>query len=198
MRSFRLNYDYRCPWTAVVHDTVLDGLEAGAEWDIRFEPFCLGQVHVEDGGVPIWDRPGDDSGLEALQVSVIVRDTYPDAFAAVHRGLFALRHHKGEQLDRQHIDQVLIETGLSPADIWPRVDDGSALATVCDEHTLQVKELEVWGVPTFMIGDRAVFIRFMERSDGDGELAISRVVQVLDLIENGANLNEFKHTSPDH
>jgi len=199
MPSFRLNYDYRCPWTAVVHDTVLDGLDAGADWDVRFEPFSLGQVHVPDGGVPIWDRPADDSGMEALQVSVIVRDDHPQHFAAVHRDLFALRHSRGEQLDRPHIDTVLTNAGLDPTVIWPRVDDGSALAVVRDEHTTQVKDLEVWGVPTFMIGDRAVFVRFMERSNGDGQLAIRRIDRVLEMIEDdGANLNEFKHTSLEH
>lgn len=198
MRSFRLNYDYRCPWTAIVHDTVLDGLEAGADWDVTFEPFSLGQVHVEDGETPIWDRPEDDSGLEALQVSVVVRDAHPDAFLAVHRGLFALRHHRGEQLDRNHIDAVLTEAGVAPDDIWSAVDDGSALATVRDEHTAQTKDHEVWGVPTFIVGEQAVFIRFLERSDGDGKLAIDRVDRVLELIADGANLNEFKHTSLTH
>lgn len=198
MKHFRLNYDYRCPWTAIVHDTVLDGLEAHADWDVRFEPFSLGQVHVADGGVPIWDRPQDDSGLDALQVSVVVRDEHPDAFAQVHRALFALRHLQGEQLDRPHIDSALTGAGLDPEAIWPLVDDGSALATVRDEHTRQVKDLEVWGVPTFMIDDRAVFVRFMERSDGDGALAIRRVEGVLEMIENDANLNEFKHTSLAH
>lgn len=198
MVSFRLNYDYRCPWTAVVHDTVLDGLEAGADWDIRFEPFSLGQVHVPDGGVPIWDRPADDSGLEALQVSVVVRDDRPEAFHAVNRGLFALRHKRGEQLDRPHIDTVLTDAGLAPGDIWARVEDGSALAIVRDEHMTQVKDLDVWGVPTFMVGDQAVFIRMLERSDGDGQVAIRRVNRVLELIADDANLNEFKHTSLEH
>lgn len=197
MASFRLNYDYRCPWTAIVHDTVLDGLEAGADWNVRFEPFSLGQVHVADGEVPIWDRPEDDSGLEALQVSVVVRDDHPEAFLQVHRGLFALRHIEGEHLDRPGIDRVLTAAGLDPATVWPRVDDGSALAVVRDEHTTQAKDLEVWGVPTFMIDDQAVFIRFMERSDGDGDLAIRRVNRVLELMQD-TNLNEYKHTSLEH
>lgn len=198
MTSFRLNYDYRCPWTAIVHDTVLDGLAAGADWDVTFEPFSLGQVHVGDDEVPIWDRPGDDSGLEALQVSVVVRDDHPDAFGTVHRGLFALRHHEGVNLDRPNITRVLTAAGLDPTPIWAAVDDGSALATVRDEHTAQTKDHEVWGVPTFMIDDRAVFIRFLERSNGDGALAIERVGRVLDLLIGDPNLNEFKHTSLEH
>lgn len=198
MTSFRLNYDYRCPWTAVVHDTVMDGLAAGADWDVRFEPFSLGQVHVGDGETPIWERPDDDSGLEALQVSVVVRDEHPDAFLAVHRGLFALRHHEGVQLDRPNITRVLGDADLDAESVWRVVDDGTALATVRDEHTAQVDDLEVWGVPTFMIGDQAVFIRLLERAEGDGALAIERVQRVLDLVVGDPNLNEFKHTSLQH
>lgn len=198
MQAFRLNYDYRCPWTAIVHDTVLDGLAAGADWDVTFEPFSLGQVHVGDDETPIWDRPADDSGLEALQVSVVVRDRFADAFAIVHRELFALRHVHGELLDRPHIDTVLRGADIDPADVWASVDDGSALATVRDEHTRQVKDHDVWGVPTFIIGNGAVFVRFLERSNGDGELAIHRVNRVLVSIRDDANLNEFKHTSLAH
>lgn len=198
MAAIRLNYDYRCPYTAVVHDTVLDALDAGADWDIAFEPFSLGQAHVADGQLPIWERPDDDSGLEALQVSVVVRDRFPDAFLAVHRGIFAIRFTDAKPLSRPNIDAVLRTAGLEPDDVWPHIDDGSALSTVRDEHTAQVKELEVWGVPTFMIDDQAVFVRLTERSDGDGALATRRIQRVLDLIEDEPVLNEYKHTSIDH
>ncbi|MBS1848076.1 MAG: protein-disulfide isomerase [Actinobacteria bacterium] len=198
MIAFRLNYDYRCPWTGIVHDTVLDGLDAGADWDVRFEPYSLSQSHVTDGESPIWDRPEDDSGLEALEVSVVVRDRFPEAFRTVHRGLLGLRHHRGLNLDRSNISGVLNDAGLSAADVWPGVDDGSALAVVRDEHETQVKDHDVWGVPTFMVGPRAVFVRFLERSDGDGDLAIRRVTRVLSALVDDPNLNEFKHTSLDH
>ena len=56
----------------------------------------------------------------------------------------------------------------------------------------------MWGVPTFMVGDDAVFVRLTERSDGDGDLAKHRIEQVLDLIADEPVLNEFKHTSLNH
>ena len=198
MSAFRLNYDYRCPFTAIVHDTVLDALDAGADWDVTFEPFSLGQAHVGEGELPIWERPDDDSGLDALQVSVVVRDRFPDAFRAVHRGIFAIRFTDGKPLTRPNLDDALRAAGLDPADVWPHVDDGTALVTVRDEHTAQVKEHEVWGVPTFVVGDQAVFVRLTERSDGDGELATRRIERVLDLIDDEPVLNEYKHTSLQH
>lgn len=195
MRSFRLNYDYRCPFTAVVHDTVLDALDNGAEWDVDFQPFSLGQVHVSDGETPIWERPEDDTGLDALQVSVVVRDRFPEAFRAVHRGIFAIRFTDGKLLTRNNLDAVLEAAGVDPAAVWPVVDSGAALATVRDEHTAQDSELDVWGVPTFMVDDQAVFVRLTERSNGDGDLATRRIERVLDLIDDEPVLNEFKHTT---
>ena len=77
-RHFGLTYDYRCPYARIVHDHVVTGLRAGADWDVTFLPFSLGQAHVEEGQTPIWERPADDTGLLALQASIAVRDTQPE------------------------------------------------------------------------------------------------------------------------
>ncbi len=198
MTAFSINFDYRCPGTFVVHDNLFDGLAAGADWDVTFLPFSLGQVHVEPGQLPIWERPGDDSGLLALQVAVTVRDVHPEAFLGVHRAIFDLRHREGRRLDRANIESVLEAAGLPVAEVWQAVDDGTALETVRSEHTDQVKRLDVWGVPTFMIDDQAVFVRLTERSDGDGAIATRRIERVLELMADAPDLNEFKHASLDH
>ena len=52
-----------------------------------------------------------------------------------------------------------------------------------------------FGVPTFVSGDHAVFVRLMSRPVGDGALAISTIERVLDLIGDWPELNEFKHTT---
>ena len=57
-----------------------------------------------------------------------------------------------------------------------------------------VESHEVWGVPTFIVGDRAVFVRLLEGPEGDSSLATSTIERVLDLL-GWANLNEFKHTN---
>ena len=46
----------------------------------------------------------------------------------------------------------------------------------------------MFGVPTFVVGDRAVFVRLMDRKNPDD---IDRVLDLLDWTD----LNEFKHTS---
>jgi DSBA-like thioredoxin domain len=196
MTSFAVNYDYRCPFARIAHMHVLDGLEAGANWDVTFMPFSLGQVHVEEGGTDVWDAPETDTGLVALQVSVIVRDQYPHAFRTVHRRLFDLRHVESKDLnDRDEIAKVLVDAGLDPESIWAEIDTGSPLQVVRAEHEAAATVSRAWGVPTFMVGGDGVFVRLMETADGDGDLAIRTVDRVVDMLTGWPQLNEFKHTS---
>jgi hypothetical protein len=58
-----------------------------------------------------------------------------------------------------------------------------------------VAAADVWGVPTFIVGDRAVFVRLMEGSGGDGERATRTVQRILDLMVELPELNEFKYTT---
>ena len=53
----------------------------------------------------------------------------------------------------------------------------------------------MWGVPTFILGDQAVFVRFMDRPQGDADRPSPPIERILDLLEGWTELNEFKHTS---
>ena len=55
--------------------------------------------------------------------------------------------------------------------------------------------LSVFGVPTFIKGERAVFIRLLDRPGDDSTRAITTVNRVLDLISEWPELNEFKYTA---
>lgn len=197
MTSFSLTFDYRCPFARNAAEHVLAALDGGAAWDVRFVPFSLGQAHVEEGETDIWDRPGDDSGLLALQVGVTVRDTVDaPTFRAVHRDLFALRHDKGRSLkDRELLTEVLERHGVDAAAIFEAVDDGRALKVVREEHESAAKRYQVWGVPTFITNGQAAFVRLMDRPGGDTELAERSITRVLTLLTEAPTLNEFKHTS---
>jgi DSBA-like thioredoxin domain len=196
MTSFAVNYDYRCPFARIAHMHVLDGLEAGANWDVTFMAFSLGQVHVAEGGTDVWDAPETDTGLMALQVSVIVRDQYPHAFRTVHRRLFDLRHVESKDLnDRDEVAKVLVDAGLDPESIWAEIDGGAPLQVVRAEHEAAATVSSAWGVPTFMVGGDGVFVRLMETANGDGDLAIRTVDRVVDMLTGWPQLNEFKHTS---
>ena len=196
MTSFAVTWDYRCPFARNAHEQVLAGLAAGADWDVTFVPFSLGQVHVEEGQAPIWDRPQDDSGLLALQVGVAVRDLHPDAFLAVHHDLFALRHDEAKQLnDEAEIRGVLARHDVDIDAVFTQLAEGGLLDTVRKEHEAAARDHDVWGVPTFIVGDQAAFVRLMDRPGDDGAGAIRNIDRVLALLGGFPELNEFKHTS---
>jgi 2-hydroxychromene-2-carboxylate isomerase len=195
-RAFSVTFDYRCPFARNVHEHLVTALEAGADWDVRFVPFSLGQVHVKDGEVDVWDEPDKDTGLLAMQAGVTVRDRYPDAFHAVHLGLFAARHDDGRHIhDEEVVRDVLKASRLDADEVLAAVTDGTALKTVRAEHEEVAASHTVWGVPTFLAGDEAVFVRLMDRPAGDAERARRSIERVVDLLTGWPELNEFKHTT---
>jgi 2-hydroxychromene-2-carboxylate isomerase len=194
--AFSVTFDYRCPFARNAHEHVITAVEQGADWDVRYVPFSLGQVHVAEGDPDIWETPDKDSGLLAMQVGVTVRDRFPDAFPAVHLGLFAARHDHGLQLnDREVVRRVLTDHGVDADEVFAAVDDGTALKTVQTEHEEVAASHTVWGVPTFLAGDEAVFVRLMNRPQGDGELATETIGRVVGMLTGWSELNEFKHTT---
>jgi hypothetical protein len=191
VQAFAVTWDYRCPFARNAHEHVLAGLAAGADWEVRFVPFSLSQAHVEEGDVDVWDDPSKDSGLLALQAGVVVRDWYPERFADVHGGLFALRHEDGGSLrDEQAVAEVLRRAGVDADAVLAEIATGKTLATVKAEHTEAADRWQVWGVPTFIVGEQSAFVRFMHRPEGDGEVGRRTVDRVLDLLA-WPDLNEF-------
>jgi DSBA-like thioredoxin domain-containing protein len=196
--TFAVTWDYRCPFARNAHEHILTGLAAGADWHVTYVPFSLGQAHVEEGQPSVWEKPEQDSGILALQAGVVVRDDFPDRFPAVHRALFAARHDDGLHLeDRAVVEQTLTAQGVPAAEVFARIDDGSALRQVRAEHEQNVAAHNVWGVPTFISGDQAVFVRLMDRAPLGAEPGPSRtaIERVVDLTTGWVQLNEFKHTS---
>jgi hypothetical protein len=193
--AFSLTWDYRCPFARNAHEHVVTALRAGAPWDVTFLAFSLGQAHVEEGQSDVWDRPDEDTGLLALQVGVVVRDRFPDRFLDTHQALFALRHDHGGQLkDEDALRGVLAQVGVDGDAVFEEIATGGPLATVREEHELGVKKHSVWGVPTFIVGDEAAFVRYMHRPAGDADVATRTVERTVELLQ-WPELNEFKHTS---
>ncbi|CAB4322645.1 MAG: protein-disulfide isomerase [Actinobacteria bacterium] len=194
---FGITWDYRCPFARIVHKHIVDGLLDGADWKVDFVPFSLGQVHVEEGEAPIWERPQDDTGILALQAAVVVRDTMPDQFPVVHRALFEARHAEGAQLRDEPVLRALLEAnGIDPDPVFAEVASGRPLEIIRDEHTRVATDLDVWGVPTFMASGRAAFVRLMDLP-ADGTDARQSIERIVDMVTNWSALNEFKHTSLD-
>ena len=193
--AFSVTWDYRCPFARNAHDHLVTALRGGAGWDVTFVPFSLGQVHLAEGEPDVWDHWRDDTGLLALQAGVVVRDIFPERFLDVHEALFALRHDRGAHLrDELAVRGVLTDQGVDAEAVFAKIESGDAIITVQQEHERAVKDHNVWGVPTFVIGDEAAFVRLMDRPQGDVAHATRAIERILDLLA-WPNLNEFKHTS---
>jgi hypothetical protein len=194
-RMFAVTFDYRCPYARIGHDHVIAGLRAGAEWEVTFLPFSLGQAHVEEGAPSVWEHPEQDSGILALQAAIAVRDGQPDLFLDTHHALFEHRHTAaGDLRSRDVLADVLGPVGVDTDAVWDEVDTGRPLATIEKEHMGFAQTHDVWGVPTFVVDGSAVFVRLLEPAGTDLELGRRTVERVLDQI-SWPLLNEFKHTS---
>jgi hypothetical protein len=194
--KFAVTWDYRCPFARIGHEHVITALEAGADWDVSFLAFSLDQTHVAEGQPPVWEEPEKYPGLLANLAGIVVRDQYPEQFRAAHLALFSARHDQALDLrDRDIVAKVLDQAGLDSDAVLAEVDSGRPLTVLRDEHTSFVESHQVFGVPTFIVGDQAVFVRLMRRPDGDPAVARTTVERVLDLLTGWPELNEFKHTT---
>jgi len=195
--DFALTWDYRCPFARNFHEHVLTGLAAGADWEVHFVPFSLDQVHVEEGQPDAWDNPDTCRSLLAGQVGVAVRDHWPEHFLAAHQALFSCRHEHGGDLRDEKVLRAALGSaaGLDVDAVFAEVAAGWPLETFRKEHEAAVADYNVFGVPTVIVGDHAVFVRVMNRPRGDADLARRTVERTVDLLTGWPELNEFKHTS---
>jgi hypothetical protein len=189
-RAFAVSFDYRCPFARNAQEAVVSGVRQGKDWDVTFVPFSLDQIHVEEGDTPVWERPAGErgTGVLALEWGIAVRDAFPEKFLDAHVALFAARHDHGEKLDDENVlRKAMTAIDLDADAVAAEVASGRPLQTLAREHTDAVKRFSMFGVPTFCVGDRGVFVRLMERDRPDD------VDSVLDIFAF-ERLNEFKHT----
>jgi hypothetical protein len=79
--------------------------------------------------------------------------------------------------------------------VFKEIAGGQPLKVFRAEHEQAVADHHVFGVPTFIAGGQAVFVRVMDRPGTDGERARTTIERILDLVTGWPELNEFKHTS---
>jgi hypothetical protein len=189
-REIAVSFDYRCPFARNAHEAVVTALREGADLDVRFLPFSLDQAHIEESEPPVWERQPDEwgTGVTALLYGIAVRDQFPERFFDFHLAAFAARHDRGEKLGREEVVRAAAAAaGLDVDAVAEEVWSGRPLKTLAVEHSEQVDRWDAFGVPTFIEGDQAVFIRFMERNRVDD---LERALELLDW----TRFNEFKRT----
>lgn len=194
MNSFELSYDYRCPFAKNMHLHVLNALAGGADFDVEFVPWTMSQGYKEASGPDVWDDPMHDPDLLALAVSTSVRDQQPERFLAAHEALFRARHERAIRLVTiQEIDQLLAPLGIDMRMV--ELD----LATrrphkVIGENFKRYERIEAFGVPTFVVGKDAAFVRYMTPPSNDANASRLLIESLVAMIETQPELNEFKHT----
>ena len=187
-RAIAVTFDYRCPFAYNGNAAVVTAVRDGADLDARFLPFSLDQVHLGDGEPAVWDRAPDDrgTGVLALLYGLAVRDAFPDHFLDAHIALFAARHDHGRKIGSEDVlREVVTSVGLDAGAVAAEVESGRPLKVLATEHSEAVDRWGVWGVPTFIEGDDAAFVRFMERGRVDD---LERMLELL----SWTRLNEFK------
>ena len=187
--KFGVTFDYLCPFAWNAHEAVLAGLAEGRPWKVDFLAFSLAQAHTSEDDPAVWYNPAGQSGLDALQWGVAIRDHWPELFGKAHSALFAARHQHGLDLkDTQVLADAVSGAGCDPDEVAKVVSTGEPLCKIAGEHMMAVDQWMAFGVPTFITGDQAVFIRFMERGRLDD---LDRALQLLPW----NRLNEYKHTT---
>ena len=126
--------------------------------------------------------------MRALLWGIAVRDAFPDQFLDFHIAIFRARHDEGKKIAEEAVlREVAASVGLDPDAVAEEVASGRPLKALDAEHTEAVDRYAVFGVPTIIEGDEAVFVRIMERGNVDD------LAQALDLV-GSTRLNEFKRT----
>lgn len=194
--KFVVNWDYRCPFARNAHEHIAAGLADGAGWDVTFLPFSLSQIHVDEGEPAVWDNPDKAKDLMALAAGVVVRDQYPDRFLDAHVALFAARHDEGLDLRvPEVVAGVLDAVGVPGEKVLTEVQSGAPVQEIRRAHELSVNDWAAFGVPTFVVDGRAVFVRIMSRPKGDAVRARRNIDGVLQLFDSLPDLNEYKFTT---
>ena len=194
MTSFDLSFDYRCPFAKNIHLHVLRALDAGAEFSVNFVPWTMSQGYKDEGAPDVWNDPAHDADLLSLAASISVRDQQPALFLWVHEALFRARHERAIRLvTLEELEGVLAPLGVDVALVKDDLASRRPHAVI-GESFLKFAKFEAFGVPTFVVGDDATFVRYMKPPTGDAEDSIKLIESIVTHIAAQPELNEFKHT----
>lgn len=193
MKSFKLSYDYRCPFAKNIHLHAVSALSAGADLDIEFMPWTMSQNHRAEGAPDVWNDESKDSELLSLAVSTSIRDQQPEHFLAVHEAFFRARHEQGIRLvSWEEIEPIIAALGVDvemvKADVASRRPH-----QVIGETFAEFNRYEAFGVPTFVVNGDATFVRYMDGPESP-EKSAELLISLVTLMSNQSALNEFKHT----
>ena len=194
MTAFELSFDYRCPFAKNIHLHVLTALRAGADFDVTFVPWTLSQGHRHEGDPDVWNDPSREGDLVALAAGVSVRDLQPDLFFAAHEALFRARHERAIRLATfDEVASVLEPLGVDLGIVRDDLESRRPYREIQSSYE-RFATVEAFGVPTFVVGSDATFVRYMDPPTADADASIRLIDSLLTMIATQPQLNEFKHT----
>jgi predicted DsbA family dithiol-disulfide isomerase len=116
----------------------------------RIEAAC------DDAGLPFLRPTRMPNTRRALATAEWIRRHRHDAFAAVHRGLFAAHFATGDPIDDHDVlDDLVRSAGVDPAVVHDALESGEADALVTSSM-LDARERGISSTPTWFIGDFAI------------------------------------------
>lgn len=192
--AFRVSFDYRCPFAKNIHLHLIAALRAGADFNVTFEPWTLSQGHRAEGAPDVWSDDSKVADLVALAYGVAVRETHDrETFLAAHEALFRARHERGIRLaSAEEVEAVLTDAGVDVTVARAFVDRGAAHDIIATTYR-EFERFDAFGVPTFVVGNDATFVRYMTAPTTDSDSA-AIITSLVTLMSSTPALNEFKHT----
>ncbi len=192
--SFAISFDYRCPFANILHQHLVASLRDGEVFDVEFVPWTLSQAHRAEGGLDVWDDPAKYDQLVALAAGVSVRDQQPEKFLDAHVALFSARHRDGVRLATlEEVTAVLESVDVDIEQLTADLASTRPWRTIGDSYR-RFERYEAFGVPTVVVGDSAVFVRYMEGPNGDASVSTDLIESIISMVVHQPALNEFKHT----
>lgn len=112
------------------------------------------EVACDEAGMPFRRPTRMPNTRRALETAEWVRRHRPDAFSAVHRGLFHAHFAAGDPIDDPAvIDDIVATAGADAVAVRDAVDDGRATAFV-DEAMTDARAAGITSTPTWLVGGR--------------------------------------------
>ncbi len=194
MPHVALSFDYRCPFAKNLHLHAVAALRAGAPLSIEFVPWTLSQGHRPEGAPDVWDDPHHDAHHLSLAAGVSVRDRQPERFLDAHEALFRARHERGVRLvTPEQLRETLAPVGVDVDDVLADVATRRPHGVIRDSYRA-FERYEAFGVPTLVVNEDAVFVRYMDPPSEDGAASAALLESLVAMAATQPALNEFKHT----
>ncbi len=198
MRKFIYTFDYRCPFARNMTELIYYANKFDDKFKVDPIPLCLDQFHVEPDEMNIWDLEDRDKYLVALLSFNVVKEYFPDEMWKFHMEMFLSRHDLGINLrSEEQVLKVLKKVGFNDTDALFVIEEAKSdkvVKSYAESHIELVEKYEVFGVPTIVLADSAVFVRLMERTIKPSQKAVEKLEYIIGMVEGHPDINEIKHT----